>query len=41
MIVMTAQAQREKEASESAELDQMRDELQMLLVAALVRMARR
>ena len=35
------QAQRDKETSEMAELDKMRDELQMLLVAMLVRMARR
>ena len=41
MLGDDAQAQREKANAEMAELDKMRDELQMLLVAALVRMARR
>ena len=41
MLGDEAQALREKEAAEMAELDTMKDELQMLLVAALVRMARR
>ena len=41
MLGDDAQAQREKENAEMAELNRMRDELQMLLVAALVRMARR